>query len=629
MTGTDRERTSFGAFLRGVGDELAGARRTGIRTPAPADPTWPRLSKGTTPIAGESLRGLVARACSRNFLPNSWGLLQHLGQLHRNRVLVAEDENIDPAQLAWAMRVPEPEVHARRYGPLGRGRVSFFGLDVNRRRIETRSRRFSPAVFRMDRGGEPHFHRALWELRDVPFCIEGWDMLQERCFCEQHGVVQGWSRTATRIEECDRCGDPLAWLEPIAVPERMRPRLRLLEALIAPDPDRRTAARELLPQPLRQADRSAVFQVVMRLADAIDPHASDHSEERPDLRLRGLHAACTALRRWPEGLSEIRLPSGSSISSGSALRAAWNSLAPLPPAPADPMSSCRAISGAATPGSPVGIRRATEIARLSPEVLTAAWNHGLVTRLLRRHGDRTLPAFDAAELSIFGDAWRQRRGCDSLAYELGVPRYGVEDMAASGALEADGPALPGEGPHFTPAGVRAFMDALENAAQPVQEPVTLRRAMRLVGGRLKPWGAVLDDLLDGTIPFGLREGCRLADRVLVPSSQLSALEALHARTDPDLIRSPLMIQADALEVLNAPSDLAHLLDGLHTSGRNPRVYLLQDVERLARTIITIPEIAARLATDPATTYQELRRRDLLGRAVRQGAWPRSILADLV
>ena len=89
-----------------------------------------------------------------------------------------------------------------------------------------------------------------------------------------------------------------------------------------------------------------------------------------------------------------------------------------------------------------------------------------------------------------------------------------------------------------------------------------------------------------------------------------------------------MPQHDALEVLNASPVQPHLLRGLSCKGNNPKLYLISQVLERAAEIVTIPEIAARLNTDPATAWQELRRRNLLEAALDQGAWPRSILAEL-
>lgn len=60
----------------------------------------PRLNHAVRAMPGESLRGLIARACHDNFLPNSWGLLKVTGLLNRNVVNVSESLDIDAKKLA-------------------------------------------------------------------------------------------------------------------------------------------------------------------------------------------------------------------------------------------------------------------------------------------------------------------------------------------------------------------------------------------------------------------------------------------------------------------------------------------------------------------------------------------------
>lgn len=635
LGGVDRIRTPFGAFLRDVGAASAGVLQPPPKAPDPIDRSdWPQLLEPVTPIPGESLRSVVARSCRANHLPNSFGLLQRMGLVHRNRVLVSEDPAIDPAQLAWAMRINEAEVEVRRYHPLNPGHLSFFGLDVNARRLDPNRRRFSPMAFGKEDGEYPHHHRAVWELRDVPFCLENWDMLQDTCFCEREPVIQRWSRTATRVEECDKCGDPLAWIEPIPVPEHMRSSLSLLRAIVEPTPAGREKALGFLPEPLRHGDRSTLFRTVLRLASAIDPSASDHPAEDPGQRLHALHSACTAVRQWPNGLSDVKIASGIGAGTKETLQAAYNKLAHLPQPQSVRPSFDPCISEELTKhrqptlAHPVGIRRATEIALLSPEVLTEAWSHGLVTRHERRHGDRVMMAFDPIELVILGRRWRERREPASLGREIGIPRYGIEDIAAHGGINADGLAIPGTGPYFTSANVQAFLEAFEQAQQPITEPVMLADVMRTIGGRLKPWGAVFDRLLDGRIPFDLSEGTFLIDRIRVERSCAAEIVSLHFNPQRTSLSTDTMVQNDALEVLNISGDLVDLLAEIPSSGRNPRIYRIVDVEKLAAAIVSVPEIAARLSMIPAAAYQELRRRNLHQASVLKGAWSRSVLLDL-
>jgi hypothetical protein len=622
MTAASRERTPFGAFMRRVGGELADARRTVAVAPARQDSTWRRLSMETTPIPGESLRGLIARACNRNYMPNSWGLLQHMGQLYRNRVLVSEDENIDPAQLAYAIRVSEAEVLLRRYEPLKRGHVSFFGLDVHRRRIGARVRRFSPTSLK-----KKSYHRAAWELRDLPFCLESWDMLQDRCGCERNGVIQGWTRTLNGIENCDRCGDPLGWLKPFPVPSEMKSALGILKAIVDPSTEIRDLARDRLPEALRNTDRSELFGFVAKVAKTLDPYAGEHPINSPSERLKGLHEACYALSRWPRGFYDLDWPSDAVKTRIRSLRSEWEELGRHEhgsASVADPHSAgaSKIPASYARSKRPIGLRPATELTRMESETLQAVWDAGLVTRHERSHGTKRLAAFDPDELVRLAKDWRTRHTPQDVAEKLGIPRYGVEQIVAAEALKADAVALPGTGPHFRPETLTRFLEVFEAARYELQNPVALQQIVLRIGGRPKPWGPLLGALHKGKLPYLLRPGRSLVHRLHVNEQDADRIVAM--RFEPDggamTVLCSTMNQKDALELLNAGPNNARVLRDLPSMGINPKSYSVGDVVRLANDIVCVPEIAATRGLSAGAAYGWLHAQGVRERF--PGAWCR-------
>ena len=72
--------------------------------------------------------------------------------------------------------------------------------------------------------------------------------------------------------------------------------------------------------------------------------------------------------------------------------------------------------------------------------------------------------------------------------------------------------------------------------------------------------------------------------------------------------SKTMVQRDALELLNAPLDNAKILDGLKTTGTNPKLYRVDEVVQRSREIVALPEVAAILGMDPASAYEDVVRR---------------------
>jgi len=473
-------------------------------------------------------------------------------------------------------------------------------------------------------------------------------MLHDTCWCEASGVVQRWTRTATLIHECDKCGDPLTNFESFFVPDEMRPALSILRALVDPGETVRRHAAIGLPEAIRNADRSRMFALIVRMARAIAPDATDQPLEDPRRRLSGLWQACDRLTRWPHGIENVpwspNLPEGAV----KAIAQDWVAL------------SGTGMTDWAHSGTQkrrglkaVGIRPATEIARLSPEVLHWAYENEWLTQHRRMHGPRLLAAFDPAELVSFGVDWRTRVDPQSLAYELGIPLHGVEQVVALGLIRADAPAMPGTGPHFHPEAAEAFMESIEAVAlksidngpnteaigseisgtetqdgSKIGSPVTLAEAMRWVTGRAKPIGPAIALLLDGKVPFAIQRGARLAESIAVPAEHVPTIAALRfERADfSGFDFAERMIQRDALDLLNISATGSRILDALPAKGTNPKTYRVADVEKLAEDFVTLPEIAMRIGMNSAEAYEHLRK---LNKAeARPGTWHRRILDEL-
>lgn len=139
--------------------------------------------------------------------------------------------------------------------------------------------------------------------------------------------------------------------------------------------------------------------------------------------------------------------------------------------------------------------------------------------------------------------------------------------------------------------------------------------------------------MDGRLPFRLRQGRLPIERVVIGREQMGlVLSATFARADGAVRYCDRMVQSDALELLNVGPTGARLLDGLQSTGVNPRFYAVSDVERRAATIASLPELAAHAGRDPATMQQrlaKLRRADPLGFAeVIPGGWPRELVPTI-
>lgn len=577
--------------------------------------------------AQESLRGGIARATWRAGIPNSWTVLGEIGLKHRNRVLVSEDAAIDIGMLATALGVPREEIESRRYEDAGKGSRTYFGLVVPIGSIETSRRRFAPTFL-----GDHGYHLASWELKFLPFCPVTWDLLISSCtLCRSgEGQSQGWTRTLTPVDRCDECGRKLSRISTSQVPPFMRPALEVIARLVDSEAGTRQSVLAILPSALRDASPQTLLDLILGLSRhmAAPPANPVDSEE-----LGRIHAACAAIQRWPQGLDDMQF---SASVQGATLPALMQAYAALgsEPRDADVVGEVASFAAAST-GCPessaqsqsaiIGMREAVALAGLTDDVLRAIWNARLVTRHYRAHGQRMLPAFDAAELKMLAAAWKARLGAASVAYRFGLPTYAVQQCAALGMLAPTKLSTPEAGPYFSPEAATGFTaSVVSSAVEPEGETVALSDAMLWFSGGMKPWGQVLHAIMNGSLPAVLTDGLdkHLARRFLVDrdaiSTMLAQLQARPAREESDI--SQWITQGDALEILNCSVTSTEVLEGLERRGANPKLVRLKEVLALARSSIPTAEVARLLEMDAARTFRVLRAARV--REIVLGCWDR-------
>lgn len=611
---------AFKAALENTGRNLAGSNTYLTSWPTPPEAHWAAVDRGVIPCPGESLRSIVARTCTANYLPNSWSLLKSLGLPNRNRVRVAEISEIDPEQLAFALCLPDSAVRNRRYEQIGISR-DFFGLIVPRDEIVSQTRRFAPAFFRNERPQNRHrTHQALWELASLPFCLESWDMLQDRCCCTMKGTVQRWTVTRSEVDACDACGRPLKNIQSLQVPEEMRPALSILYPIVHPVAGARDAYLHLLPQQLRRVDRGRLYRMILLLADAINPAAQTRDWRHSKERLQALHLACQSLAKWPGELLSVPIAPSCSDTTRVRVRNEWYHLALAHGShtehvfnrpPADGPCSVFTTSDA-QPRQLVGRRNAMRFVRMSYKFLSEIWHAGLVSKHLLGHGNSEVIAFDPDELIAFNLRWQSRIKLESVGYAFGISQFGVEQLVAMELLQADAPAVPGADLAFTPDNKDDFLKRLWNMRLlSVPDPVPLESVLFGIGGRPKPWGPIFRCLLGGQIEFCVNPTVTdendllpLPANILIPSSSAPQIQRLHFDGDkhPSMSFSQTVIQRDVFEWLNGTCKIKGLLKHLKTTGKMPLRYQFKDVDRLARKVATIPEVAYHLKRDVADVY---------------------------
>jgi hypothetical protein len=543
-----------------------------------------RLRKETTAIPGESGRGLLARALGAHNIPNSWIILQKVGLAHRNRVLVTEDADVDIPRLEHLIHVDGGELANRRIPPAAAKHRDFHGICIHDSSLETRVRRFSPAALAAAAAERPPHMRALWELRDLPYCIEGWDILQDTCGC---GVKQGWTRI-TKIDRCDDCGRHLVdTVASIPVPEELRHALALPALLASPVPADHARARALLPEAIANQDRDRLYHAFARLRSALQPLRSG----RIDDDLLAIHAAAEAIMDWPRGVSELSKPDN--------LRQQewWNRLDLYRGLGEHANRFAQRGKGNFDPEtSLLGARPASELTKIWVATLLRFHKQGAFTGHERLHGTRLVPAFDRAELLEFAPRYLNRLSQFDVATRLGITLYGVEQLVALGAISPTAPTLSDEQPFYGKGDLQPLLDAIAGkSCRKVPCPIQLRAAAQVIGGRRKDWGAILFALSRGQIAFTLSDdGDSLVGRIDVAATDVERIAAINFETSayPAATFSPTMPKRDALDTLNLAGNTP-ILDGVPYTGVRPKAYAVKDVVDLAETCITMLEVARR------------------------------------
>lgn len=550
-----------------------------------------RLRKATQPFPDESMRGLVCRALGDHGVPNSWTVLKLVGQLHRNVVSIAEDPELDVRELARILRLDADELLARRYVDLGDRRRLFFGMEIPSAAIEDRIRRFSPAGL----AKSPHV-RSLWELRDIPFCGETWDMLTDKCRC---GVAQRFVRL-NGVHRCDDCGRPLSLAPTEQVPVDVRADLSLITGIASPVAKTRQEAISRLPDAIRAAESGAIYQAIVRLRKALagpDPQAAQD--------LRALASACAAMLEWPTGIR--RLDAGPEIKRSTWKKAIDAYLAIGAPKGEDaPIAETDMDHGSGRPAKRakpatsfrnglIGMHPATKLTGLAPNTLLTARDRGQLGRYERSFGERVLPAFDPAELATFADAFRRSMTVGAIGVRLGLGSWAVERIGHAGLLDAPAIRMNRDGIAFEQSAVTSLERAIASAAvRTVSDPVPLHRALLSIHGRTKPWGRFVAALLSGDVPYDLSgPGDQLFRRMRVAADAFEA-EAFGADASelPIGPRGAVVVKQQALEMLNGDYN-SDILRRIRGSGVNPVLYALEDVEALGRSAISSTELGWR------------------------------------
>jgi hypothetical protein len=576
-----------------------------------------RLRPARSPHPDESLDGYICFRAAEEGLDNAMHVTALAGVWHATRPDVALKRWDGLPKVAEALGVPVEELQRRSYPELDADaqRRLFFNVAVTRGDLETRTRRYSPAGLIRS----PHA-RATWQLRMFPFCPDGGDYLLSTC--PRCGETQGWHFT-NGIPHCDRCVEDLRTAHSVPVPEHVLERLRLAVGTCHPDPARRERTMALLPKRLRLLGPSNVLALLCELAGLADASGRigrsrgnrggslDYSVGIPET-CEAMADGWDLLAGWPEApLDLIGRRIGLSAKGQDGTRSLVRRFLAAPERQRTPTPVARLIAelrGAMLldgPScgldAPAGMRTA-EAARalsVSTNFLPELRREGIFKVRCGIVNDILVPVFDRAEMESIALLKRDRLALSAAAWRTGLTLNGIEQLVAMDLLAViDHPFFErwhGER-HITEQALGAIEAQLrENACRDAEGAAPLADAMNRIGGTLKPWGPAMAELLAGTMPFCLREGRRLVDRIAVTPAAALRLAAL--RFDPadwpGARFSNGLSDVDAGVILNVQPYAIASLNPSRISDPN-RPNLLPDVLAIGARSISNREIMARI-----------------------------------
>lgn len=570
-----------------------------------------------TPHPGESLVGLLCRVTRRNHLRRLRVLLAEGTPVWHAHFNLATRDDVNFDQLAHACRLARHEVEDRRYRRVeltpDLPGATFHGATIPLYDLHL-GRRLAPSWL----NGDPH-HCGLGHHSIATHCPTSGDLLIDRC--PRCGSAPHWSRIL--LEECARCGLDIRTLRPARVTGRQLRDTRTMLNIIHPDPARHELAVAKLPRTLAPLDRGTLFEIGWRLGGLLGGINIGSRREAGKLtvqtRLDVLAAGSRILDTWPDDLhAGLRgIPIGSSAVDPSlpakvrALACAANVWPAVREAVYDAAPGLRT---SASGGVRSVVSEAVNAAQLagtlgvSQRVYERMRGNGAFSPIAAGGTVNQHLLVDAADAAPLRELLADRITLASASERLHIPHHGVEQLCCSGELtmitdERVVAAIKTR--HISKSGlddlvarIHAKDAEIQAAGRAVSDPVPILQAMRTVGGREKPWAAVVLAMLAGDLPFVVEQSRvgRLMNRVRIPADCVGMLAGMtfDAGAHRSFAFDPRINRRDAEDLLNVNPTV---FSGAVKAGQTPvsavGTYDRADVLALSRKLISGGEILAR------------------------------------
>lgn len=575
------------------------------------------------PIPGESLDGFVAEITAANDLMKVRRISGSGGVAHGHRPQLATTGWNNLPDLAELLEVDLSELQLRSHPFVGpdQTRRAFFGTTVHRIDLRSRERFFSPAAL-----ATSAYHRAMWQLR-LPFDTDTGELLVSTCPRATCGKVQRWRHSAG-VRYCDTCVQDLSQQDVPRLREDLLPAYQLATGLTHTHPEKRHESLSQLSEPVQALGADMAFELLLRLVPVVEPGCTWRSTSRlwandPFEIASGMGKAWQVLKGWPDAILDmiaqqlavapVHASDGNDGRTTDFLRLRSGAHVPVAVA-----GVIRKLHESIDEDGPNGERirlqtmdckEASRVIGIGTGKLVPLRRQGVLTSTTIARGPLIIAGFDRAEIENVAREIQGRCNLTAAGVALGLPYYGAEQLCALGHLtRLARPYFAARYPELqvTQGALQAFVKLISGKkTDGLGSTVPITSALRMVGGRLKPWDAIVTAMLSGDLPFEIAGGTqplfgrirvRKAD-LRIPAAELitrpGAETPLTHLIDPDFAFADRLTKRDAGEVLNlTPKQFTPLLASYPS---NPgRTVPIEDVLRIADQFISTTEIAERL-----------------------------------
>ncbi len=573
-------------------------------------------------IGGESFHGYLARVAERNVLPSTKILCETLELECKGfvaRLRLAREKIKTVAAILGAQEeqlgavIPAPKATDPKT-------LVLHGLELREQHFWRSSRRFSPTSLAQN----PH-QRFSWELSDLGFCRESWEVLQENCPAPDCGKELA-ALPRSSVHRCDSCGFDLRRAEPVSIAKKDRGILQFVSDIVSlDDVEVRRGLMQVHPL-FRHLNRGVLLQLISLFGRATRPKQKKCSGKLapsalyPHLTIAG----AKILRGFPASIFEADeqevgfnsqdffarlkelIKTGHAPSTVSFVLDMIKEVKPIASYSAQTLAIVRQDTGKMT------IRQAAAILGLDNAATRRIVSIGALKPTHIRGKKRQIDWFDKDDVKKLAATLKDRISTDSIHAEFGLTYTAIEQLVDLKELRwHPSPAITQcfAGKFLVDSEFQSFIRRLQaeidqHSAADV-ERINLSSCFALTGTSPRPWGSLLAATLAGTLTGSLKRistkhGFKASNLTVAPEVAVQIVTRSFAWASPPEPNREECTQFEAEERLACnPNDISALLKAgeLKRINRTSAKLQRQSVIEASRNYISTREIAARLGLE--------------------------------